>query len=287
MADQFITNPTIYGTSEGAPISNLFDGGQRGIGIQPSMFDAAAPLVWTPTQIIVLQTPQMYAKKFPEFGRAIKVMMESWAKNVDGINFGYEMDTNSQPIGNDGQNWDSPGKTKRTAVSPSFTYPEITGNVFWNIHRKWMNDIQDADTNAAMTFDDDPGIFAPSQYSVSILAVQLDPTAHHSRMIDCGFICNMFPKNTTELGLGRELGSYKTMDRAIPYTGYLIHNDQVRAIGRKIVETLGIRRANYMRMSPGVTTVDGTIRDAGLKRDLNAILATTNDASKIANSASV
>jgi len=269
---QFLNNVSGFGTPAGVPVANLLEGSQLGIGFQANALDASTPLVFPPAAIVVLQTPQMYAN-FPDFGRMIKVMMECHAKEVTGIDFGYTLETQSQPVGHDGQEMAVPTKAKRSAVTPTFTYPELTGNLIWNIHRRWIWDIQNPDTNASMEFLDEPNPYALSAYAVSFLAIQFDPTAHHNRISDCAFYTNVFPQMTTELGIERRIGQSKIMERAITYNGYIIHNEQTRALGKTIAEQMKIRRAKYLYASPGVTSIDGKIADAGLQKDLAAILA--------------
>nr|DAQ06649.1 MAG TPA: structural protein [Caudoviricetes sp.] len=271
--EQFLTNQTAYGTPEGVPIANLLDGSQLGIGYQAAALDAATPLVFPPASIFVMQTPQMYAE-LPEMGRMLKVMMECHAKEITGIDFGYTLNVEQSQVGHDSQTMAVPTKAARTGVNPAFTYQELTGNLIWNIHRRWIWDIQNPDTNASMEFmDDEPSPYALSSYAVSFLAVQYDPTAHYSKITDCAFYTNVFPTMTSELGIERRIAQSKIMDRPITYTGYVIHNEATRELGRTIAEAMNIRRAKYLRHAPGVTSIDGKIADAGLQKDIEAILA--------------
>lgn len=272
MSEQFLNNKTVFGTPKDVPVANLLEGSQLGVGYQAKYFDASTPLVFPPAAIIVLQTPQMW-KDIPELGYWLKVMMECHAKDVSGIDFSYNLASQGQPVGHDGQEMATPTKATRSAVSPTFVYPEVGGNLIWNFHRRWITDIQNPDTNASMEFLDTPVPYSMSQYAATFMAIQFDPSSHHTMITDAMVYTNVYPQSTTDLGAQRQIGQSKIMERSITYNGYLIHNNQTRELGRTIAAEMDIRRAKYLYAPANVDGIDGKIADAGIGKDIEAILA--------------
>lgn len=259
----FLKNSSYLGTTNDL-VSNLVQGGQLGYGFKAGAFDAATPLVFSPAVICVLATPTMWddMPDDPEgvLRQTVKSMFECHAKSVSGIEISYTVDTGEQPIGHDGQNLQVPLQTKRQAVTPSFTYPEITGNLVWNLHRRWVWDMSDPDTNTGLEhMGATPNPYTMSTYSVTFAAIQYDPTMLPSRIIDCAIYTNVWPTTTTELGMQREIGTSSVKERAITYAGYIVHNDRTRDLGISLAEQLALRSETYKTASPNTEQISPLI----------------------------
>jgi hypothetical protein len=248
--------------------ANLLVGSQLGVGLRAANLDAATPLVFTPAVLIVLQVPTMYNSE-PQVGNMIKSLIESHAKSVTGIDFGYTLDTHGEPVGHDGQQIMVPTKAKRTTVNPSFTFPEVTGNLVWNLFRQWLVDIQDPDTNASMSrFSDKDITFMSSAYAMSMLAIQFDPTMKPEQIIDAALYTNMFPTDPGGvLGMERQIAQSKAMERTVTFTGHVQHNKATRALGVKIATELKLAKIRYEYMPASMSSVDEGIKDSGLKKE--------------------
>ena len=135
--ENIITDAVGLGLGENQIAANMIKGSQLGVGLQAKNLDAATPLVFNPAVLVVLQVPTMYNRD-EKTGQMIKQLIESHAKSVTGIDFGYTLETQEQPVGHDGQNMQVPTKAKRSAVTPSFVFPEVTGNLVWNLFRQWL-----------------------------------------------------------------------------------------------------------------------------------------------------
>ena len=160
MASPNFMNAANLGLYNGSSfISNMEAAGQLGIGIKPGALDAATPLVVPPAVIYVTQIPHMWTIYEDDIAlaRTIKSMFETHAKSVTGINIGYTLETGQQPMGHDGQEMNAPTVSKRNAVQPNFTYPEVTGNLVFRCHQQWLWDIADPDTQISLSrlADDD------------------------------------------------------------------------------------------------------------------------------------
>jgi hypothetical protein len=283
-----LENVEYLGVSNSNKAGNLNIGSQLGVGVQIPHLDAATPLVFPPTVIVVLQTPVMYDTN-PEIGRMIKSIMESHAKTVSGIDFGYTLETQDTPVGHDGQTMAVPTKTKRSQVNPTFTFQEVTGNLIWNLFRQWIWDIQHPDTNASMVGNADtnqayrsltapasPYSFTMTTYALSMLAIQFDPTMLPQNIIDAAFYTNMFPTATGEIGFERTISTSKTMERSISFQAIVQHNNYVRRLAREVAEKMNLRKVKYefAPSAPGEGNAPlKNIVDSGLQREADGAIS--------------
>ena len=271
-SSNIINNASAYGGGDGISVANMVDSSQLGVGIQAKNLDGATPLLFTPTVIVVMQLPTMYNDQ-DGLCNMIKSTIESSAKSVTGIDFGYTLDTQEQPVGHDGQMMQIPGKTKRSAVTPTFVIPEVTGNLIWNMYNQWTNDAQDADTNASMTRLQTPGPFTMSSYAMSMMAIQYDPTMIPENIVAAAYYTNMFPTDPGgQLGLERQISTTKVMDRTIVFSGLVMHNKFIHEMGIAIAKTLEIRKAIYATNRPGVEDINSAIKDSGLYKEVQAVM---------------
>lgn len=271
--ESLIQSAEALGLGVGQKAANMINGSQLGVGLRPATLDAATPLVFPPAVLVVLQTPSMY-KDNPEISQALKSLIESHAKSVTGIDFGYTLETQEQPVGHDGQFMQVPTKSKRSAVSPSFVFSEVTGNLVWNIFRQWLFDIQDPDTNASMSRFEVPDTFMSSAYSMTMMAIQFDPTMRPENIIDAAFYSNMFPTDPGgQLGLERQPTQSNVKERTVQFTGHVQHNYTTRELGIKIATELQLAKVNYNKVQPGVTDVNTALKESGLAQEVSSLLA--------------
>ena len=234
-------------------VSKLLTGGQLGYGFKASAFDAATPLAMPPAVIVVLTTPTMW-DNIGDNGmlrQTVKSMFETHAKAVTGIDVSYTLENQGQPVGHDGQELKVPTKTTRAAVDPNFTYSEVSGNLVWNIHRRWIWDISDPDSGTAFEHegpnvsDGELSPYTMSSYALTLCVIQYDKTMHPDRIIDGTVITNIYPTATGELGIERTEGTTKVPERAITYTGYIMHNERTKEIARTVANAIKLRGETY------------------------------------------
>lgn len=221
---------------------------QLGLGANGPMLDVATPCVFTPAVIIVTSIPAMYVRngKLTVMGQLTKDLMESHAKSVSGIDFGYTLGTGGQSkIGHDGQEMVVPTKTTRGQVNPQFQFQELTGNIVFNWAKKWIWDIQHPDTNISMSNTGYNGPYTMSAYAASFMAIQFDPTMRPDRIIDAAHYVNVFPTGTGDLSIKRDIGSVETPERSISFTGIVQHNPYVKALAIAMAERLQLHQHNY------------------------------------------
>lgn len=266
MQDALLNNVTQLGTAGRTGVANMIRGGQLGTGIRFPNIDAASPLVFNPAVIVVTHVPAMW-NEYPKLQEMLKSLVETHAKSITGIDFGYQMETADTIVGHDGQTQKVPTRSTRTQISPSMTFQEISGNLVWNLFRMWISDMQHPDTNfSKLSAQIDGGVIPPwlmSSYSMSMVAIQFDPTGLPDRIIDAAFYTNLFPTDTTELGIQRTLGTSEIKERTIPFTGIVQHNENTRELGYHIAKMLNLHKIAYDFALPGlsgkVLPADGSI----------------------------
>ena len=260
--------------------ANIIDGGQLGTGIQITRLDAATPLVFNPAVLVVTQTPAMW-DPYPYAQKMLKSLVEVHAKGVTGLDVSYTLETATTPVGWDGQEMKVPTRTTRAAVDPSFTWQEVTGNLVWNFMRKWIFDIQHPDTNASLmsaTLDANQTMppFLMSSFSMSMMAIQFDPTMLPENIIDGMYYTCMFPTSTGDFGLERTHGTTKVMDRTIQFTALVQHNENTKWLAQEMATILQFHKVNYNKAiaGPGGSAQDIQSRygGAGVNNELQHVL---------------
>lgn len=250
-------------------ITKAIGNGQLGIGVKAPALDVATPLVLPPAIIVVLQVPAMYTVggNVSTMALAIKDMFESHAKSVTGINIDYSLEAQEGITMHDGQTFQAPGKTKRAAQNPAFTFSEITGNLYWNIIRKWITDINNPDTYSIGANVHVAGGWTMSAYSMTIAVIQPDVTGRPERILDCSIICNMFPQGTGEYGIERTISTIQTRERSFTFSGIQQHNAYTKQLGKIIMEKLSMHKLDFDWAPPQRDVWTKSLVDTGLEFD--------------------
>lgn len=272
MSDALLTSDnTSLGVSSNALASNLTQSGQLGIGVKFTKLDGATPAVFNPVVCIVLNTPSMW-DKYPKLQEMLRAIVETHAKTISGIDFGYTLETTDTPVGHDGQTLKVPTRTTRGAVNPSITVPEYPGMPVYNLFKQWIFDIQHPDTNASalpanigdtarLQDSDIPGWFM-SAYSMSMICIQYDPSGLPDRIYDACVITNMFPTEIGEIGFERSIGQTKPMERSINFSGLVQHNEMTKALGISVAKMLNMHKVNYNFALPGLAgSTEASVND--------------------------
>ena len=269
-------------TPDGGIVSDLMTGGQLGYGFKAAGFDAATPLALPPAFIVVIQTPTMWDNLNDEgvLRQTVKSLFETHAKAVTGIDVNYTLENQGQPVGHDSQELKVPTRSTRAPVDPNFTWSEVTGNLVWRIMHRWIWDTSDPDTGTAFEHEgatvDEAALntYTMSSYALTFAVVQYDKTMHPDRMLDGSIITNVYPTTTGEFGMERTEGTTKVPERAIAFTGYIIHNERTKEIARQIANVIKLRGETYKNArsnvedGPGV----GKLGDTSRQDPVNALL---------------
>ena len=197
-----------------------------------------------------------------------KDLLESHAKSVSGIDFGYTLGVDtSANVGMDSQMFGVPGKTTRNQPSPTFTFTELSGNLVFNWAKKWIWDINHPDTNVSMAQVQFPGAYTMSAYAASFMVIQFDPTMRPDRIIDAAHYVNVFPTATGDIGFERTIGTVKVPERSVSFQAIVQHNPFIKALAIKMAEKLQLHVHNYNVAPPNKLMVDQAIEGFGTKRE--------------------
>lgn len=256
MNDAILQQVTSLGVSPDSLVSNLARSGQLGTGIRFTKLDGATPAVFNPVVGVVLQVPSMW-DRWPKLQEMLKAVVETHAKAITGIDFGYTLETQDTPVGHDGQTMKVPTKTTRSGVNPSMQFPEYPGLPIYNLFRTWIFDIQHPDTcmshlgSKVSNVAEIPAWYMTA-YSMSMLFIQYDPSGLPDRIYDASIITNMFPTEIGEIGFERTIGTTQLKERSINFAGIVQHNENTRELGYRVAEMLALHKINYSFALPGV-----------------------------------
>lgn len=275
-----IFNAGQLGATDTSYLSDIVNGAQLGYGPNLPQIDGATPLVLSPIVAIVTHIPTMF-QNVPYAAQILKALVERHAKEISGIDFGYQLESSTTPVGQDGQELHIPTNSKRTQVNPSFTWQELPGNLVWNFHKNWIEMIKQPDTQAssltAINLGDPMLPMLMSYFSMDVLFIQFDSTFRPENIIDGFFVTNMWPTETGMFGAKRQIGRSETIERTIAYNGIIQHNRNTKTAAQIVANALGLHRTNYDFAVPIATAVDTNIQGMGLDYETQQNLASFAD----------
>lgn len=262
-----ITNAGQLGATNTSTIADIVNGAQLGYGPNLPQIDGATPLVLSPIVPIVTRMPTMLSN-VQYAPQILKALIERHAKEISGIDFGYQLGSAETPVGNDGQQLHMPTNSTRTQVSPTFVWQEITGNLIWNYILNWIRMIKDPDTQAsalgAINLGTTMNPMLLSSFTMNVCFIQFDPTMRPENIIDAFFITNMWPSETGMAGWKRTIANSEIVERSVQFNGILQHNRNTKVAGQIIANALGLHRSNYDFATPVQTAVDSNLTGMGL-----------------------
>ena len=263
-----IPNAGAIAATDSSFIADIQSGAQLGYGPNLPQIDGATPLTLSPVVAIVMHVPTLLAgiDHAPE---TLKALVERHAKEISGIDFGLTLEGSPTPVGQDGQEMHMPTNSKRTQVTPTFTWQELQGNLIWNFIKTWIELIKHPDTQAsslaATNLSQNMSPMLMSSFTMTVLFIQFDSTMHPENIVDAWFITNMWPQETGMFGAKRQIGHTEMPERQIAFHGVLQHNRNTKALGQVIASKLGLHKVNFDLATPVATTMDSNITDMGLQ----------------------
>ena len=295
-----LTNVGQIGATDDSTVADAQYGAQLGYGPNLPQIDGATPLVLSPVVAIVTHIPTMFANisNAPE---TLKALVERHAKEISGIDFQYQLEGSPTPVGQDGQELHMPTNSKRTAVTPTFTWQELTGNLVWNFVKMWIEMIKQPDTQASSlsptNLDTTMSPMLMSSFTMDVLFIQFDSTMRPENIVDAWFVTNMWPQETGMFGAKRQIGHSEVPERQIAFYGVLQHNRNTKAAGQIIANTLGLHKTNFDFATPFASAIDANLQSMGLEQaasdqqtafnDLSGTWDTASGSTSVGNSPAV
>ena len=250
-------------------------GGQNGFGTRILNTDGGTPQPFPPAWVIVIHEPAMWDQYYSLLQQQHKSLWEQHAKTIDGIDFGYQMDSHDLPYGHDGQQWSMPTNNKRTTVNPTMTMDEVVGNLGWGVTYMYMKHMCHPDTCASVLSAVRENGMPPwvwSTFTFSLLIIQPDATSLYNRILDAYCITNCWPTETGMLGVKKELGSTTVPQRSFAHKGVVSHNENTRELGRLVFATMNVHKINYDYANT-YSGMDGQLINFGLDGTVKEALA--------------
>lgn len=272
-----VANAGVFAAVPSDTVADLPFSAQLGYGPNLPQIDGATPLTLSPAVIVVTHIPTMFAG-IPGAPETLKALVERHAKEITGIEFGLQLEHASVPVGQDGQELSMPTNSKRTAVTPTFTWPELQGNLVWNFIKTWIEMIKHPDTQASMlsatNLDTTMYPMLMSSFTMTVCVIQFDPTMRPENIIDAYFITNMWPQETGLNGTKRVIGHTEMPERQIAFHGVLQHNANTKTAGQIIASALKLHQTNFNIAVPVAVAVDANIDNMGLQAAADQAQAT-------------
>jgi len=279
MSNALIKDAVNIANGDVGKVANIIDGA-NGIGFRHATVDSLTPLTLTPIVPIVTHAPTLF-KHVTYMDKIWKSLVERHLRSLTGIDFGYTLETASQGgQQNDGQELAIPTKTKRSAVTPSFVWPEVQGMMVYNFIKTWISIINDPDTNGSLLSSRlNDGEFDPmlySSFSSSICLIQFDPTFHPSNII-AGYMLNcVFPTETGMVQISNERGTVTApVERTIPFSAIIQDSTKTFEAAQAIAETLALHRADFRNAVSVADAIDERLQGNGVEQEISEIVAET------------
>ena len=260
------------GTLPTDTVANIAVGGQLGLGSHLVNIDAATPLIMPPIVPIVMHMPTMFAN-IQYYAEVLKALVERHAKTIDGIDFGYTLETEATPSGHDGQTLKIPTNARRGEVSPSMVFSELNGMLVWNFFKNWMHMIKSPDTQAATLggLTTNSSTIPPqtlSVFSMDVMFIQYDTTLRPENILDGYMIAGMYPTDIGQGGFKREIGQSTMPERTIAFTGIVQHNDATKQKAIDIAQLLALHSVNYRKAEPVVASIESQLAQQGVQLEV-------------------
>ena len=277
--DSIIRNAGRIASTPDSSIANLTTGAQLGLGPHLAHLDAATPMVLNPIVPIVTHSPTMF-RGIPHFDDVLKSLIEKHAKSISGIDFEYTLEGSPTPVGHDGQQMYMPTQSRRSSVTPQFTWQDVYGNLIWNFFSNWIKMVRHPDTQASTLGGIEGGEIAPqlmSSFSMDVMFIQFDPTMQPENIIDAFMITSMWPQQSGMAGFQRTPGEVTMPERSVSFYGVLQHNINTKRTAKQIAEVIGMHRVDYNVAVPIAKQISSRLTNKGIQQEVAEAIATFND----------
>ena len=77
------------------------------------------------------------------------------------------------------------------------------------------------------------------------------------------------------MGMTRQIGQVTAIERTIPFTGHIQHNDYIRTLAISVAQKLNIHTVNYNNARPTVGAINTAIENAGYNTEVQSMLQKT------------
>lgn len=178
---------------------------------------------------------------------ALKALIETQPKSIEGFNSGLTVETAETPVGGAGEQQQDPTNVTRARTEPVFAYTEKYGRPIQSMIEEWIRMlIMDPDSKV-------PGISTiagtrptdqlADMYGATILTFEPDPT--HTKVDKAWLSTNFYPLSTGDITGRRDLTTAGTQnDLSITFSAITQTGAGVRQFAQSILDQFNLVGAN-------------------------------------------
>lgn len=257
-----------YGRDSVNPMSYLRYGGQFGYAPKHAEWVNAQPHVSSNMVIKMLTYPGVFDnfRDGREWKLSLKSLIETHPVSIEGFQAGITIETDSVPLGGDGQTLEAPTDAKTPETKVTLNYKELYGRAIANF---WINyarmAIKDPATkyagSTALPSDNRPTDHLPDQYSFSFLAYE--PDAIHKNVVEAWLCDGQFPKGDIHITGKRDVtGPGELSDLAISLAGFAHTGYDIRLMAQEYIDEINMVNANAFHMPRWLQGTDPDLEGA-------------------------
>lgn len=201
-------------------------------------------LIESPRGFNYLQDPSFWHS-------ALKAMVETHAKTIEGLNSEIKVTVAESPSGGGGEMQQDPTNVTRERSQPVFTFIEKYGRPFQTFIQEWIRSlIMDPESKVpdiATLSGERPGDLLADMYAATMLFFEPDPT--HTKVAKAWLCCNMYPQGTGPIIGKRDLTSEgETSEIQVEFTAVTQTGLGVRMFAQRMLDSINFTNANpYLR----------------------------------------
>jgi hypothetical protein len=242
-----------FARGEPAPMLDLQYGGMSGYAPDLTEWVSNQSYVRRNLVCMLIEAPKgfQYLQDPAFWVGALKAMVETHAKTIDGFNAGLEVEVSETPVSGGGEMQQDPTNVTRARSNPSFTFVDKYGRPIQQFLHEWIRSlIMDPDSKVpdiATLSGQRPADLLADMYGATMLFFEPDPT--HTKVAKAWLTTNMYPKGTGEITGKRDLSSAGEISEfTIEFTGLTQTGLGVRMFAQKLLDKVNFTNANpYLR----------------------------------------
>lgn len=232
-----------------APMLDLQYGGQ--MGYAPNLTEWVSHQSYIRKNLICLLIEAPKGFQYlpdPQFWvSALKALVETHAKTIDGLNDGRELEFAENAVGGGGEMQQDLTNVTRPRSEPSFTFVDKYGRPIQTFLQQWVDMLgMEPDSKVAgiaTLAGNRPSDMLADMMTATMLFFEPDPT--HSKVAKAWLTTNMMPKNMGEVVGKRDLtAAGEPSEITIPFTGISQTNVGVRMFAQSLLDKINFTNAN-------------------------------------------
>lgn len=260
----FIEKGSSYGSGTQANVLDLRYGAQNGWSPDWRTYTNSTPHVSSPLICVLLEPPLAfnYFKEPDKWIGALKALVETKARRIEGLSNRLEVTTDAIPFGGGGQEFEVPTDVKESKPNISFTWTDVYGMPIFRFFKAWINYfIMNPHTKYATGLTENFNLtdLLPDQYSCTMAFIE--PDRAHKNVIQSWIVTNMFPKSTGDNNAKRDKESpQEVKELNIEFAGLSQQGEGVNEFSQILLDSFKLGGANPDKQRSMVNEVSARVK---------------------------